>query len=118
MFSNITKTYLYDFDPLTPHFFIVKLGFRGVYIIFLISAQNIDCGYSLEPPQRGPCKKLPPLSLTPLPPHNEAKVTSVCVLWKRWFVVFSTKSISRGLIIAYVGVTISYAGLNLLRRSY
>ena len=24
-----------------------------VYIIFLISAQNIDCGYSLEPPQQG-----------------------------------------------------------------
>ena len=25
----------------------------GVYIIFLISAKNIDCGYSLEPPRRG-----------------------------------------------------------------
>ena len=36
--------------PLKPHFYIVKLGFTGVYIIFLISAQNIDCGYSLEPP--------------------------------------------------------------------
>ena len=23
------------------------------HIIFLISAQNIDCGYSLEPPRRG-----------------------------------------------------------------
>ena len=41
---------LYDFDPLKPHFYIVKLGFTGVNIIFLISAQNIDCGYSLEPP--------------------------------------------------------------------
>ena len=49
----IMKTYLYNFDPLKPHFYIVKLGFRGVYIIFLISAQNIDCGYSLEPPRRG-----------------------------------------------------------------
>ena len=38
---------------LKPHFYIVKLGFTGVYIIFLISAQNIDCGYSLEPPRRG-----------------------------------------------------------------
>ena len=47
------KTYLYNFDPLKPHFYIVKLGFTGVYIIFLISAQNIDCGYSLEPPRRG-----------------------------------------------------------------
>ena len=49
----ITKTYLYNFDPLKPHFYIVKLGFTGEYIIFLISAQNIDCGYSLEPPRRG-----------------------------------------------------------------
>ena len=47
------KTCLYNFDPLKPHFNIVKLGFTGVYIIFLISAQkNIDCGHSLEPPQR------------------------------------------------------------------
>ena len=50
---NITKTCLYNFDPLKPHFYIEKLGFTGVYIIFLISAQNIDCGYSLEPPRRG-----------------------------------------------------------------
>ena len=34
-------------------FYTVKLGFIGVYIIFLISAQNIDCWYSLEPPCRG-----------------------------------------------------------------
>ena len=32
------------------YFYTVKLGFTGVYIIFLISAQNIDCGHSLEPP--------------------------------------------------------------------
>ena len=50
---SITKTRLYNFDPLEPHFYIVKLGFTGVCIIFLISAQNIDCGYSLEPPRRG-----------------------------------------------------------------
>ena len=49
----ITKTCPYNFDPLQPHFYIVKLGFTGVYIIFLISAQNIDCEYSLEPPRRG-----------------------------------------------------------------
>ena len=47
---HIMKTCLYSFDPLKPHFYIVKLGFTGVYIIFLISAQNIDCGYPLEPP--------------------------------------------------------------------
>ena len=39
-----------DVDPLTPHFYIVKLGFTGVYIIFLFLLQNIDCGYTLEPP--------------------------------------------------------------------
>ena len=40
---------LYNFDSLKPNFYIVKLGFTVVYTIFLISAQNIDCGYSLEP---------------------------------------------------------------------
>ena len=49
--SSITKTRLYNFDPLKPHFYIVKLGFAGVYIIFLFAKKNIDCGYSLEPPQ-------------------------------------------------------------------
>ena len=49
----ITKTCLYNCDPCKPHFYIVKLGFTGVYITFLISAQNIDCGYSLEAPCRG-----------------------------------------------------------------
>ena len=36
----ITKTYLYNFDPLKPHFYIVELGLTGVYIIFRISAQK------------------------------------------------------------------------------
>ena len=35
---NIMKTRLYNFDPLKPYLYIVKLGFNGVYIIFLISA--------------------------------------------------------------------------------
>ena len=56
---HITKTCLYSFDPLKPHFYIVKLRFTGVYIIFLISAQNIDCGYSLEPPRRGGSNEYP-----------------------------------------------------------
>ena len=51
--TSITKTYLYNFNRLKPHFYIVKLGFAGVYIIILISAQNIDSRYSLEPPRRG-----------------------------------------------------------------
>ena len=36
----ITVTYLYNYDPLKPHFYTVKLGFTGVYILFLISAQK------------------------------------------------------------------------------
>ena len=36
----IMKTHLYSFEPLKPHFYRVKLGFTGVYIIFLISAQK------------------------------------------------------------------------------
>ena len=31
-------------------FYIVKLGFTGVYVFFLFLLQNIDRGYSLEPP--------------------------------------------------------------------
>ena len=34
------KTCLYNFDPLKPHFYIVKLGFTRVYIILLNSAQK------------------------------------------------------------------------------
>ena len=55
----ITKPYPYNFDPLKPHFYIVKLGFTGVYIIFLISAQNIGYVYSLEPPRRGGSNEYP-----------------------------------------------------------
>ena len=36
----ITKTCLYNFDPLKPHIYIVKLEFSWVYIIFLISVQK------------------------------------------------------------------------------
>ena len=40
-------------------YIIVKLGFTGVYIIFLIFAQTIDCGYSLEPPRGGGSNEYP-----------------------------------------------------------
>ena len=68
---TITKTRLYNFDPLEPHFYIVKLGFTGVYIIFLISAQNI-AGGSNEYPQ----------------PMFWAKIWKIseCFIWK--FVIF------------------------------
>ena len=49
-FSYIMLTRPCNVYPLTPHFYIVKLGFTGVYIILLFLLSNIDCGYSLEPP--------------------------------------------------------------------
>ena len=55
----ITKTYLYNFDLLKPHFYIVKLGFTWVYIIFLISAQKHTLWYLLEPPWRGGSNEYP-----------------------------------------------------------
>ena len=51
MESFITKTRLFKYieisRPKTENFQIKNSD------IFLISAQNIDCGYSLEPPRRG-----------------------------------------------------------------
>ena len=38
---TITKTRLYNFDPLKSQFFTVKLGFTGVNIIFLILLKTI-----------------------------------------------------------------------------
>ena len=54
MFAHdIRKTCPCNVYPLEPHFYIVKLGYAGVYLFFLFLPQNIDCGYSLEPPRRG-----------------------------------------------------------------
>ena len=39
---GVTKTGLYSFYPLKPHFYKVNLGFAGVSINFLISAQKIQ----------------------------------------------------------------------------
>ena len=42
--------------PLNPTVLYIKIE---VYIIFLIFAQNIDCGYSLEPARRGGSNEYP-----------------------------------------------------------
>ena len=48
------ETCPYNVEPLKPHFYVLNLGFTGVYMIFfLFLLKNIDCGYSLEPPRRG-----------------------------------------------------------------
>ena len=36
----ITKTYLYNVDPLKPHFYIVKLGFTGDILYFNQGGSN------------------------------------------------------------------------------
>ena len=56
---HVTKTYLYNFDPLKPQFYIGKLGFTEVYTFFLFLLKNIDCGYSLEPPRWGGSNEYP-----------------------------------------------------------
>ena len=51
IWSHITKIYLYNFHPVKPHFYIVKL--------LNLCSKNIDCGYSLEPPRRGGSNEYP-----------------------------------------------------------
>ena len=53
MFLNVRKTCPCNVYPPEPHLYMAKLGYAGVYLFFLFLLQNIDCGYSLEPPQRG-----------------------------------------------------------------
>ena len=46
----IRKTCPCNVYLLKPHVYVIKLGKTGVYLFFLFLIQNIDCGYSLEPP--------------------------------------------------------------------
>ena len=55
----ITKTCIYNFDPIKSHFYIVKLGLQGYTLFFLFLLGNIDCGYSLEPSRRDGSNELP-----------------------------------------------------------
>ena len=58
-FDIITKTCLCNTESLKSHFYLVKLGFTGVYIISLFLLKNIDWGYSLEQPHRGGSNEYP-----------------------------------------------------------
>ena len=44
IFVIITKTCPCNVYPLEPHLYLGKLGYAGVYLLFLILIQNIDCG--------------------------------------------------------------------------
>ena len=61
---SITKTCLYNFDPLKPHFYIVKLGFTGYTLFFLFLLKTIDCWHSLEPPHWGGSNEYPQCTST------------------------------------------------------
>ena len=56
MSHHVNMPSLYNFDHLKPHYNIVKRWFTGVTLFFLFFFENIDCGYSLEPPRRGGSK--------------------------------------------------------------
>ena len=53
------KTCLYNFDPLKPHFYIVKLGFTGVYMIYLVSVQKHRLWVLFRSPRRGGSNEYP-----------------------------------------------------------
>ena len=56
---SITKTCLYNFDPLNPTFILYNWGIQGYILFLLLLLKNIDCGYSLEPPRRGGSNEYP-----------------------------------------------------------
>ena len=63
--ENITKTFLYNFDP---------WGLHGVYIIFLISAQNIDFAEAVLTSTHNLCFE------------QKYEKISQFFIWKFWFV--------------------------------
>ena len=54
----ITKTYLYDWEPLNPFLYSKTGVYRGIYTHFLL-LKNIDCGYSLETTRRSGFNEYP-----------------------------------------------------------
>ena len=80
IWESLTITCPCDLHPLTPHFYIVKLGFTGVYFFFLFLLQNIDCGYSLELPHWGGSNLYPPSMF-----WAKIRKTLKNFIWKRTF---------------------------------
>ena len=89
-FSNkaIPRTYQSPLVyPLTPHFYIVKVGFTGVFIIFLFLLLNIYCGYSLEPKIYVLSKNMKIVKQFQLKIVNFTAVKNRCILHGRVFVM-------------------------------
>ena len=57
-FACITKTRLYNFDPLKPHVYSKTGVYRGEHY-FSYFAKNKICGYSLAPPRQGDSNEYP-----------------------------------------------------------
>ena len=55
----ITKTCIYNFDPLKPRFYLVKLRLTGYTLSCFFLVINIDCAYLSEPPRRGGSNEYP-----------------------------------------------------------
>ena len=49
--QSITKTCLYNFDPLNPTLYSKTGGLQGYTLFFLFLHKNIDRGYTLELPR-------------------------------------------------------------------
>ena len=62
-FSKIFQSYHYENMPIQVYWKVnhrkLKMFRQKIQIFFHISAQNIDCGYSLEPPRRGGSNEYP-----------------------------------------------------------
>ena len=57
--QGITKTCLYNSDPIAPHFYTGNWGLLEYTLFFLFLFKNIDCRYTLEPPRRGGSNEYP-----------------------------------------------------------
>ena len=62
-YENMPMQYIENFLVAKIEIFI-----RNVLIFFLFLLQNIDCGYSLEPPRRGGSNEYPQSKYTPAYP--------------------------------------------------
>ena len=62
-------------------------NFSRIFLLFFIFAQNIDCGYSLEPPRRGGSNEYPQSMFLSqnkkidVPPHTRVLLYKSGVRW-------------------------------------
>ena len=82
----IRKTCPCNIYPLEPHFYIAKLGFAGVHLFFLFLLKYIDCGYTLELPQRAKIRKNIKNVLMKI--FHFYKLKNLCILHGRVFVMY------------------------------